>query len=410
MLGAWRSVVGTLLVLGLTYQCYYATQLNTSTASLRDFATQRSASVPHDVRDRPKKIALLFLINKNFPFEVLWNRYLPPADEFEQINQIHNVSSPSSAPYSIYIHSMPEQKHLTLTVPRFKRRVIPSVPSEWFWNLLDPQLQLLAYAQGDPDNEKFYFISDSSIPLKPWPQLYRKVMSQPGSSFCIAPRNQSGSSYLRGIENLFPDPNHWRKADMWTVLSRDAAKFLHYSAMEARGVMSFLQNARIRAAPDETVFISMLLRGGMQDDIINYPQLEAYNTIHQGDCRSHWYYWPDFTPNHPQAVTGGLSKCQVEQDWKRKEWEALSTQVMDDATEESLREEMMASLTKPLCVKLTPYNLLRVSETDLEELLEGPMWLARKVSTGATVVLTTTRCGKRGQIMSIADFLSCRFG
>jgi len=401
--------MGSLLVLGLVGQfCYYLTQVHTHATSGSDSATllQPSADIAQDEGDRrPKKIALLFIIQRHLPLEVFWNRYLPLDDD--ESNQIRNNSS--RAPYSIYIHSIPEQKNLFLNIPRFKERVIASVPSEWYWNLLDPQLQLLAYALADPDNEKFYFISDSSIPLKPWPQLYREVMSQRGSSFCFYPRNQARDSYFKGTEKLFPDPEHWRKADMWMVLSRAAATFLHYSAIEARGLVNFLRSSSLPAAADESLFISLMLREGMQSDIINYSQVDKENAYHQGDCRPHWFYWAGFMDYPDNPAFSGLSHCILEHEQPRQEWEALSNQAMDSATEESQRQELMARLTQNVCIKWTPFQFLRMSQSNLEEILDSPMWMARKISENATVVLTTTLCGKVGQILPITDFLTCHF-
>lgn len=61
-----------------------------------------------------KKIAFLFILTRQFPFEHLWDRDLP-------------VNDTQQTPFSIYIHTKPEFNKSTIAFDRFRDRLIPSV-------------------------------------------------------------------------------------------------------------------------------------------------------------------------------------------------------------------------------------------------------------------------------------------
>jgi len=75
----WRAAIGSLLVLGLVYQLYeYFTRLDlyTNAAAVPDLAPKGSGNISQAESNRPNKIALLFVIQQHFPFEVFWNTSL----------------------------------------------------------------------------------------------------------------------------------------------------------------------------------------------------------------------------------------------------------------------------------------------------------------------------------------------
>jgi len=81
--------------------------------------------------------------------------------------------------------------------------------------------RLLETALERPDsgsNEKFVFISDSTIPLKPFSAVHAHLMADGDSDFCLYPSNQWGESRIDGRDLLL------LKHHQWMVLNRPHAE------------------------------------------------------------------------------------------------------------------------------------------------------------------------------------------
>jgi len=72
---------------------------------------------------------------------------------------------------------------------------VPTVPSYYCTDLVSPMNQLLATALATDaampnPQDKFAFVSDSTLPAKPFSQIYATLASRHGSDFCVFPPNE----------------------------------------------------------------------------------------------------------------------------------------------------------------------------------------------------------------------------
>ena len=406
LLGAATVVFATLFVLLQFNHTWNSCQSHQTTnaqgsqhdpfSDVSDLTTVQPASLPPSTKPRSvfqqPKVAFLFLIKTHFPLEKVWDAFFP-----EKLNSF----------YSIYFHTKPGEKVKILD--RFKPFMIPSVPTEWGSNLFDSQLQLLLYALSDPLNVRFFFISDTTIPLKPLQFIYTTVMALPGSSFCICPRSQSMTTYNHvktKLSRLFVNERTWRKAEMWSVINRKHAQFFHESVMHLREIMRVSAPIdQMVIAPDEYAFVSLMYKEGLQYEINNFSSINDDNEIHEGMCHT-YVFWADFAPHHGfHRACPALANCGQEVGdgaWQRKAEATLAAN-----RSASVVSSVLAQITPPLCVSFNPFYFTRISETHLEQLMSGPLLMARKFHEYGKVVLTSTKCGKVSQAMNIQDYLIC---
>jgi hypothetical protein len=75
-------------------------------------------------------------------------------------------------------------------------QAVPSVPSYYCTDLVSPMMQLLNVALHDDGGtapnpmDKFAFVSDSSLPAKPFNEIYATLSGRHGSSFCVFPSSE----------------------------------------------------------------------------------------------------------------------------------------------------------------------------------------------------------------------------
>lgn len=78
-------------------------------------------------------------------------------------------------------------------------RVIPTAPSEYCENLVDPMLALLSEAlqgAGSP-KDKFVFVSDTSVPLKPFSEVQQYLLKDDISHVCFASTTKACGALLK---------------------------------------------------------------------------------------------------------------------------------------------------------------------------------------------------------------------
>jgi len=73
--------------------------------------------------------------------------------------------------------------------------VVPTVPTKYCKDLVTAQQQLIHYALRDTNggvnpSDKFAFVSDSTLPAKPFSTVYSTLIGREGSDFCISPTFQ----------------------------------------------------------------------------------------------------------------------------------------------------------------------------------------------------------------------------
>lgn len=99
--------------------------------------------------------------------------------------------------------------------------LVPTVPSYYCTDLVSPMQQLVAVAlekdgKGNP-MDKFAFVSDSTLPAKPFTQIYTTLVARQGSDFCVFPSVEWADRPGGGHLEMAP------KHHQWITLSRQHA-------------------------------------------------------------------------------------------------------------------------------------------------------------------------------------------
>lgn len=146
------------------------------------------------------KIAFLFLVISEINHENLWLKFF---DKHE-------------SQYSVYIHSKLE---FTQTSAFKKYEIAEKQPTTWA-NLMRAEKALLKEALKNPENEKFVFASESTIPIQSFDFVYETLMKHPHSQFDFWPNPHKGRK--------FPplDPRKIYKNSQWVVLNRKHAQLI----------------------------------------------------------------------------------------------------------------------------------------------------------------------------------------
>mmetsp|Transcript_17732 Transcript_17732/g.31651 ORF Transcript_17732/g.31651 Transcript_17732/m.31651 type:complete len:399 (+) Transcript_17732:81-1277(+) len=127
---------------------------------------------------RPPKVYFLFLAVDKVSNLGVWKSFFGQAP-------------PSQ--YMAYVHcKLPACTSMVSGSPLIP---VPTVPSYYCTDLVSPMNQLLAYAlsnDGSSTNpaDKFAFVSDSTLPAKPFSQIYSTLTMRHGSDFCAFPSNE----------------------------------------------------------------------------------------------------------------------------------------------------------------------------------------------------------------------------
>jgi hypothetical protein len=114
-------------------------------------------------------------------------------------------------------------------------QLVPTVFSKRWTDLVTPMVQLLRMAliHSACMEDKFLFVSDSTLPLKPFPELFSAIMQSNTSDFCFHPKVGPKAPIVSFLE----DTNYVEsvingtlltlvKSHQWSVLRRDHAEVL----------------------------------------------------------------------------------------------------------------------------------------------------------------------------------------
>ena len=136
----------------------------------------RVDELQEEVEGAPQKVAFLFLTMKELQFPKLWQTFFKDADKDL---------------YSIYLHRavLKDEQRAGHEIPlaEFGAIDVPWVKTAWC-ALFGVEVASLFAAMKDPRNVQFVFISDSSVPLKPFSYVYHELVeTSPGTSkICLA--------------------------------------------------------------------------------------------------------------------------------------------------------------------------------------------------------------------------------
>lgn len=140
--------------------------------------------------------------------------FLTIGDIYHESTWIHFFSGHENA-YSLYIHS----KHKLSSESQFKPyEMSRKIPTTWA-NTMKAQIELLREALKDPANEKFIFVSESTIPLQSFDDIYKTLMSSSQSFFSFA-RN----TFARSFGPL--NSHMLYKNAQWVILNRKHAQLM----------------------------------------------------------------------------------------------------------------------------------------------------------------------------------------
>jgi len=131
----------------------------------------------------------------------------------------------SASKWSAFLHCKSQDAcrfHLSMMNP-FGLRLIDSAPSTYCHDLVSPMVQLLraASAESQHHGDKFVFISDTTLPVKPFAFVYDALTQNPYSDICIEPR----SEWLWLSNKRSPGRTAALvKHSQWVVLSQEHAR------------------------------------------------------------------------------------------------------------------------------------------------------------------------------------------
>eukprot|EP00927_Polykrikos_kofoidii_P045894 TRINITY_DN40035_c0_g1_i1.p1 TRINITY_DN40035_c0_g1~~TRINITY_DN40035_c0_g1_i1.p1 ORF type:complete len:457 (+),score=58.05 TRINITY_DN40035_c0_g1_i1:28-1398(+) len=158
-----------------------------------------------DTSDRPPRIYFLFLAVDKVSNLPVWKNFFAQAPPTQ---------------YRAFVHC--KNPSCVLQVAGSPLQAVPTVPSYYCTDLVSPMNQLLAVALGSDVGsgnplDKFTFISDSTLPAKPFPHVYSILSSRQGSDFCVFPSAEWAD--IPGSAGLEIAVKHHQ----WLTLDRDHA-------------------------------------------------------------------------------------------------------------------------------------------------------------------------------------------
>lgn len=169
-------------------------------------------------------VHFLFMVNGDLPHAKLWQKWLTNA-------------APGS--WRAFVHCKdPAACNRTVlpSLPGFE--MVETTPTWYCHDLVTAMTRLLSTALGKQDQlrgamrQKFVFLSDSTLPAKPFNKVYQTLMDNDNSDFCIFPRNQWGTASIDG-QDVYLVKHH-----QWVILNQaHAAEFVQqWVPVDSRGV------------------------------------------------------------------------------------------------------------------------------------------------------------------------------
>lgn len=152
------------------------------------------------------KVAFLFLTVGQVRHEHVWAKYF----------------AGNESKRSVYVHSKNDFPKTSLLFPFL---IAERVDTSWT-NTMVAQVALLKAALADKANQKFVFLSESTIPLSTLDEAYSHFMSHTKSEFSIF-ANPHGTSRMRSRkQELLKTVGKLYKNSQWIVLNREHAQLM----------------------------------------------------------------------------------------------------------------------------------------------------------------------------------------
>ena len=290
-------------------------------AALTDAAARRRAPgvAPGAADPPPPKIAFLFLTRGALPHDHLWARFFQ--DQDPALYAVH-VHAPPDFTFDATTTSSPDALRL------FRRAVIPNPVASTAWGTASVVLaekRLLARALLDPAAERFVLLSESCVPIRPFPRV-RAVLLDTDRSFVESSldRHQRwpGAHDPRAAAEI-PRAT-WRKGSQWFAMTRphaavvvdDERLFRAFERYCAANDPTATATATTRAAssdgfcaPDEHYVPTVLTSAGLERQLEN-----------RGVTYANW--WPS-TRWHPKRYAVQEARDAVETILRKDRAESL---------------------------------------------------------------------------------------
>jgi hypothetical protein len=152
-------------------------------------------------------IYFLFLVNDNLPHVALWKKFFASAPVNTWKALVHCKDPAGCTRNGLFSNAEFFQ--------------VDTVPTWYCHDLVTAMAHLAKIALQNPpqpgEREKFVFLSESTLPVKPFNEIHTALMSDDDSDMCLFPVNQWGSSNIDGAYVQLA------KHHQWVVLSRSHA-------------------------------------------------------------------------------------------------------------------------------------------------------------------------------------------
>ncbi len=145
------------------------------------------------------KIAFLFLTIGAIYHELPWINYLKGHEQN----------------YSLYVH--PKEP---FAASFFSSAIVPQRKKTTWANTMKAQIALLKEALQDPHNTKFVFVSESTLPLTTFDEMYQRLTSDERSQFFYR-KNPFGNRTFKGLP-----PSQVYNNPQWIILNRKHAHLM----------------------------------------------------------------------------------------------------------------------------------------------------------------------------------------
>lgn len=325
------------------------------TISISNNVTSSSGIIDNDIINhynnnnrtmkRIPSIAFLFLVDKPMNEEI-WERWFHDATDrqmysiFVHYGKRPVVLTEEEQQQQIQLNTTGDSSLCNTTtssiIPHlgrfFCQYFIPSLQTEWYW-LYDAQMQLLQYSYNDDRYAtQFVYVSDTSIPLISFNEMYERLIlstnksnnnsnddndhdiqnrtvetTQQKSRFCLTDNQQRlERAWKNPSRKLNISMNHVKKAEMWSIITRPHVFILLQEKVlldiwNNTFYSTWIHNNKTHVgAPDETLFPTMLHIKSLSSEQQQYMEQNCTND-RISTCCSTMILWN--TPNTGQPVT-----------------------------------------------------------------------------------------------------------
>lgn len=184
-----------------------ATTITTTTTTSATTITTTTTSTQAPVR----VVYFLFMVDDHLPHAALWSMFFAGAPRESWRALVHCQDAERCRENGV--HEMPGFE-MVATVPTWYCHDLVTAMAE----LLRSALAIRAEVPHPSSREKFVFLSDSTLPIKPFGVVHDALMSDEDSDFCVFPKDQWASATLDDREMLLV------KHHQWLVLTRQHAE------------------------------------------------------------------------------------------------------------------------------------------------------------------------------------------